>query len=179
MSKLGGWEFNPSVTSMPQKVIVGLEHLKELLGAKYKYIAYLGKQEVNGTNYAVLVEQTVITGEDVKNAAIAVFNEKPNSTDVALVDIFRIVDGGGKLGGTNVNMTTEIPEEAQKIFDEALSNFIGSNIKPIAFVGTKVVKGIDYKFVATIAPVVPNAVTDVVVVTVNSFEKAIKIEKIF
>ena len=107
------------------------------------------------------------------------FNEKVNSADVALVDIFRIVDGGGKLGGTNVNMTTKIPEDAQKIFDEAFNSWTGSNVKPIAFVGTKVTKGTDYKFVASITPVTANPVMDIVLVTVNSFDKKLVIEKIF
>jgi hypothetical protein len=177
MSKFGGWEIKVS-EGMPQKVASAMGKLDELLGAKYIPVLYLGSQVVNGTNHAVLAEQTVITGEDSKNAVIVVVNEKPNSMDAAVVDIHRIVESGGKLGGTKIEMSTEIPAEAQEAFDKAREGFVGSNIKPIAYIGSKITKGIEYKLLVIVEPVVPNPVSSVAVLTVNSMDKKMTFEDV-
>ena len=178
MSKLGGWNIKVSTSGMPQKVVTAMAKINSLLGAKYTEVAYLGNQLANGTNHAVLAEQVVITGEDTKNVVIVTINEKPETIETALVGITPIVEGGGKFGGTNINLTTEIPEDAQQLFNEATAGFVGSNIKPFAFVGTKVVKGIDYKFIAEVTAVTLNPTPYIAVVTVNSMDKKLTFEPV-
>ena len=156
MNKLGGWKIAPSATKMPQKVASVFDKVEKVLGCTYKVIAYLGSQEVNGTNHALLAEQTVVTGEDVKNAVIMVFNEKPDSLDIAWIDTIPVVEGGGKFGGTEIDMTTEIPEDAKKAFDAAIDGVVGSKFEAVAYVGQKITKGIDYKFIITGQPVTAN-----------------------
>ena len=83
---------------MPQKVASAFsEVLGELLGAEYTPIAYLGEQLVNGTNHAVLAEQTLVNGKDTKNVVVVILNERGDS--FTLSNIERVVETGAPLGG--------------------------------------------------------------------------------
>jgi hypothetical protein len=165
---LGQWDVKVVTDAMPQKVATAIGKLSEqLMGAEYTPIAYLGSQAVNGTNHAVLAEQLVITGKDTKNVVVLIFNEKPGDMECTLVNIERVVESGGELGGIEVDVKTDIPEEAKKAFDTAFEGFVGSKVELIALLGTQVVKGTNYIFAATIAPVVPDPVTRVAIVIAN------------
>ena len=68
---VGTWNVKVHVDGMPQQVATAFgDILGNLFGAKYNPIAYLGEQVVNGTNHAILAEQTVVTGEDQKNIVL-------------------------------------------------------------------------------------------------------------
>lgn len=182
MSKiLGGWNIKVS-SGLPEQVATAYFNiLGNLLGAQYTSIAYLGSQVVNGTNHAILSEQIVTTGVDTRNVVLVILNEKPGSIagkDFALVSITPIVEGGGKFGGTNIDVKTDIPEDIMAVFNGAFEGFVGSNVVPFAFIGTKVVKGVEYKFAATVSPVVPNPTTTVQIVTVNGLTKEVKFEPV-
>ena len=165
---LGSWEVKVAVDSVPQKVATAIGELSEqLIGAEYKPIAYLGSQVVNGTNHAVLAEQTILTGKDTKNVVVLIFNEKPNEMKATLVNIERVIEQGGELGGIAVNVKTDIPAEAKEAFDKAFEGFVGSKVKPFALLGTQVVKGVDYMFAAEVTSVTAEPVTKVCLVTVN------------
>lgn len=158
--------------SMPQKVATVssafTEKLGELLGAQYTPIAYLGSQVVNGTNHAILAEQVVITGRDTKNVVLVILNEKGN--DFAIVNIERVVEGGTGLGGTVVDVKTEIPEDAKAVFDKTFEGFVGSKVEPFALLGTQVVKGTNYIFAAKVTPVTAEPTQKFAIVTVNGLE---------
>lgn len=178
MNKFGGWDVNVKRDGMPQKVATAFNVLAgQLMGATYEFVAYLGTQNVNGVNHAVLAQQTVITGKDVNNAVVLVFNEKPGSMDVALTDIRRIVEAGGPLGGTNINMSLTMPKEAEDAFKSVA--WVGAKITPIAYVGTKVTKGTDYIVIAEVTPVVKDSVMELAIVTIKSMDKRFEFEKVF
>lgn len=166
---VGNWEVNININGMPQKIASAVSKLSEtLVGAEYDPIAYLGSQQVNGLNHAVLAEQTVVTGRDSKNIVMLIFNEKPNEREATLVSIDRIVEGGDALGGTQINATTVIPEEAMNEWRTAFEGFIGSDVIPFALLATQVVKGTNFIFAAALTPVAPGAKSKVVIVTLNS-----------
>ena len=168
----GNWDINVVLNKLPQKIATAFASLGEtILGAQYTPIAYLGSQQVNGINHAVLAEQTIITGKDTKNIVLIIFNEKPEGA--SLVSIERIVESGEGFGGIVIDVKTEIPENAKAIFNESIGNFVGSSITPFALLATQMTKGMDYIFVATVTPVVPEAKPTVAIVTVNSLEKKI------
>lgn len=170
---VGSWNVNVHVGSnLPQKVASAMSKVGEtLLGAEYEPIAYLGSQVVNGTNHAVLAEQTIVTGRDTKNVVVMIFNEKPTDTEATLVSIERVVESGLPFGGTQVDVHTEIPEDAQAEWDNAFMGFVGSTVTPFAFLGTQLVHGMNYIFAATIKPVVPDGETKLAIVTVNGLTK--------
>lgn len=169
---LGNWNVNVITGAMPQKVASAVGKLAEtLIGAEYTPIAYLGSQPVNGTNHAVLAEQVVTTGRDTKNIVVLIFNEKPGAMEATLVNIERVVEGGMPLGGINIDVHTDIPEEAMAEWNSAFEGFVGSSVTPKVLLGTQVVKGIDYNFLAEVKPVVANPVNRVAIVTVNGLTK--------
>lgn len=160
----GNWEIKVVKDGMPQKVATAFAKLAEtMLGAEYEPIAYLGSQLVNGTNHAVLAEQIITTGRDTKNIVLMIFNEKPNDMEATLVSIDRIVEGGMPLGGIQIDVTDNIPVDVA----DALGKLVGSKIEPIAMLGKQVVNGVNYILAATVTPVVPDAQTKAVVLTVN------------
>ena len=169
----GSWNINVHVGSnLPQKVATAMDRIGDtLLGAEYEPIAYLGSQVVNGTNHAVLAEQTIITGRDTKNVVVMIFNEKPNEMEATLVGIERVVESGLPFGGTKIDVHTELPEDARAEWDNAFMTYVGAKVDPFAFLGTQVVNGVNYIFAATVAPVAPNAEAKVAIVTVNSRTK--------
>ena len=169
---VGAWNVNVVVDAMPQKVATAVGKLAEtLVGAQYTPIAYLGSQLVNGTNHAVLAEQYLTTGKDQKNIVLLIFNEK--DMDCHLVNIERVVEGGAELGGTQIVGTTDIPEDAQKVFDNVLGGFVGATVKPFALLATQVVKGVNYVFAAEVSTVTAEISKKVALVTVNGLEKKV------
>lgn len=166
---VGNWEIKVNVHGMPQKIASAVSKLSEtLVGAEYDPIAYLGSQQVNGINHAVLAEQTIITGRDSKNIVMLIFNEKPNDMEATLVSIDRIVEGGDALGGTHINATTTIPEDAMKEWHTAFEGFLGAKYEPFALLGTQVVKGTNFIFAVEVTPITPNGKPEVAIVTINT-----------
>ena len=165
----GAWTINVNVKGMPQKVATAVGELADqLIGAEYKPIAYLGSQIVNGTNHAVLAEQTIITGKDTTNVVVLIFNEKPNEMKATLVNIERVVEQGGEMGGIQIDAKTDIPAAAKEAFDTCFEGFVGSKVEPFAYLGSQVVKGVNYIFAAKVTGVTAEPVTKVCLVTVNS-----------
>lgn len=172
---VGSWKVNVTVDAMPQKVATAISKLSEtLIGAEYTPIAYLGYQEVNGINRAVLAEQIITTGRDTKNIVVLIFNEKPNEMEATLVGIERVVEGGGELGGMNVDAKTDIPADAKKVWDNAFERgFVGADVKPFALLGSQIVNGAVLVFAAEVTPVVENPESKVAIVTVNELTKEV------
>lgn len=167
---LGSWKINVDVNGMPQKVATAVGKLSEqLMGAEYTPIAYLGSQNVNGTNHAVLAEQLIITGKDTKNVVVLIFNEKPNEMECSLVNIERVVESsGGALGGIAVDVKTEIPEDARDSFTKCFEGFVGSKVEPFALLGTQVVKGTNYIFAAQVTSVTAEPEVKASILIVNA-----------
>lgn len=165
--EVGAWNVNVSAGGMPQKVATAFDKLAEqLVGAMYTPIAYLGSQPVNGINHAVLAEQLLTTGKDTKNVVLLIFNEK--GMDCELVNIERVVEGGDGFGGTEICVSTEIPEDAKDAFEKALAGFVGSGVMPFALLAKQVVRGVNFVFAAEVTPVTAEPVKKVVVITINS-----------
>lgn len=166
---VGNWEINVNVNGMPQKVATAVGKLNEtLMGAEYDPIAYLGSQVVNGTNHAVLAEQTIVTGRDSKNIVMLIFNEKPNEMEATLVNIERVVEGGAPMGGIAINPTTVISEEAMEEWNTVFEGRVGIKAEPFALLATQVVKGTNFIFAATVTPVYPDAETAISIITINT-----------
>ena len=166
----GTWNVEINTHSLPQKVASAMSALKtQLIGTEYKMIAYLGSQLVNGTNHAVLAEQTVLTGKDLKNIVILIFNEKPDDKEATLISIDRILEEGSPLGGTkiNVKLAEDIPEEIMSIWTDARQHHIGSKLVPIALLGTKITNGINYIFIVTVDSLLPESKLELNLIAVN------------
>lgn len=175
----GSWTIAVS-NGMSQKVASAVGSLAEkLIGAEYEPILYLGSQVVNGTNHAVLAKQILTTGRDTTNVVLLIFNEKPGDMEATLVSIDRLVEGGLPFGGVQINPTTDIPVNAKEVWDAAFSDRIGLSATPVAYLGSQVATGMNYIFIATTAPVVPDAETSLQLVSVNDMTKNVTFADIF
>ena len=173
----GGWNIDVNTSgNAPQKVASAMGKLAEtILGAQYDFVAYLGSQVAKGTNFAVLAEQVVVSGRDTKNAVVLIFNEKPGDMELSLVGIEHVADAGGALGGTDIDICVDFTEEEKIVWNEAMSGFVGAEIKPFAIIGTQVTNGVNYIFMAESTPVVPNGEKKLVLVTINDKFKKVSI----
>ena len=145
---LGGWNINAVTGGMPQKVATAFSEVFDgLTGAEYTPIAYLGEQVANGTNHAILAEQTLVLGRDIHNIVLIVLNERNEKFSIERIE--NVVAGGAPLGGIKIDVSTEIKGEAEKAWNEAFQMFVGSAVKPFALLGTQVTNGTDYIFAAT------------------------------
>ena len=154
---LGAWNINVVTEGMPQKVATAFGKLNDIVGATYAPIAYLGEQVVNGTNHAVLAEQTLVLQEPVKNIVIVIFNEAPGAgpNDLTVVSIKTLVEGGTGFGATQIDVETgdNINKTAQQLFDQRFGGFVGSVVTPFALLATQIVRGTNFVFGCEACPV--------------------------
>lgn len=143
-----------------------------MVGASYEFIAYIGSQQVNGINHAILAEQTILTGKDVKNVVIIIFNEK--GEDITLVSIERVVEGGQAFGGTKVDVPTLLPDDARNLFVTAFAGILGGRYTPIALLGTQMTTGIEYIYAATCDPANLGAM-EFLLISINSLTHRVSI----
>jgi len=175
---LNSWKIDIS-REMPQKIASAMAGLGEtILGTEYQEIVYLGSQQVNGINHAVLAEQTVLTGRDTKNVVVLIFNEKPGDREATLVSIERVLEGGMPFGGTNIEVMTDLPEEVRNVWNAAFDGFVGSNVEPIALLGTRPFNGYLYIFAAAVTPVAPNSATMVVLAVIDPKNERISMKNL-
>ena len=107
-----------------------------------------------------------------------IFNEKEDSNDIAWVGTIPVVEGGGKFGGTDINMVAAeaLGNPEKDVFNKALEGFVGSKIELVASVGTKVVNGTIHKFVVTTEAVVLNSEKKLAVLSYNDLTKEMEFE---
>ena len=75
---LGGWNLDEvKGCNLPQKVATDFTAVTgELVGADYEPIAYLGSQQVNGTNYRILALQRMVTPNVEKRIVKMIIHEE-------------------------------------------------------------------------------------------------------
>ena len=85
---LGGWNLDEvKSTALPQKVQTNFTAVTgELVGAEYEPIAYLGSQQVNGTNYRILALQRVVAPNAEKRFVKMIIHEELDGS-VRLVSV--------------------------------------------------------------------------------------------
>lgn len=178
--KCGGWIFQVNMDAMPEKIATAFGELNEhMIGAKYKSIAYLGSQVVNGTNYAVLAEQILSDLAGTKNIVLIVFNVAPGALKATVVYIKPVLDGFSQAcGGIKINDEFKVTDEAQKAFDDVTEHFVGLKVEIFAFLATQATKGINYFYAAKVTPVYPDAESSIDLVIINPMCDSVKCQKI-
>lgn len=134
--ELGGWTLiNQSANRLPQDVASGFSNAQEgLVGASYNAIFYVARQLVNGFNHLIIAEETRTT----KNA---------DKRIVAIVLHIPMGDIGGK-NAKFINIVSAdeatIPEDVLTLFNASTKKLIGAVHKPVVYIGSQLVKGINY-----------------------------------
>ena len=75
---LGGWDLDEvKGCNLPQKVATDFTAVTgALVGSDYEPIAYLGSQQVNGTNYRILALQKLVTPNAEKRIVKMIIHEE-------------------------------------------------------------------------------------------------------
>lgn len=155
IATVGAYEIadNFVIGSLPENVATGFAAATDkLIGVGYSPVVYLGKQIVNGTNYAVLAETTVV-GADKKNPVIVVINQKPgtigsSADDFSLVSVDNLVDNFG-LGGYEIDgLLAGMPQPVATGFDKVTQSLLGCEYTPIVYIGKQIVNGTNYMVLA-------------------------------
>ena len=85
---LGGWNLDEvKGTALPQKVQTNFTAVTgELVGVEYEPIAYLGSQQVNGTNYRILALRKAVIQNTEKRIVKMIIHEELDGS-VCLVSV--------------------------------------------------------------------------------------------
>lgn len=161
--EIGGWTLvNENTDKLPQDIASAAYAVFEgRLGVTATPYWYIGRQIVKGVNHALIYRFERLVSGGVKQIEFAkvVINIPPNSI-------------GGK-GATIVKeehtpVISEVVEDGwNKIFN---SGFVGATHKPVAEIGSQVVKGTNYHVLAQSQAVYPGAEPYLSYVIINEFQ---------
>lgn len=148
---VGGWQpvLMPA-SKLPQDLASGwVEAMDGYVGADINPVYVLGTQLVNGYNYAIIADITLVTNPPVKKTGIVIVNVPFNGP---------VRDGkGSKIVRIITADEPEITPEVQVLFDKAKEGLLGVNYKAIACVGSQVVNGTMFYIICESTPVRPGA----------------------
>jgi hypothetical protein len=142
---------------------------EELLGASFMPISVLGEQVVNGINYMVLCKEVRTTANKNTRIVLLVINIPAGDYTGSQATIVETIEH------------VDLPSEVQDCFDEAIGSLLGVNYVPLLYVGSQVVKGMNYYILCEATAVYPGAVPYPALVCVNSFQDVntvVSIEKV-
>lgn len=181
----GGWAVaDNDPAELPEEVRQAFEKAMETLTASYNEvtpIAYIGRQVVSGTNYAVLYR---VTYADEKAPAelvvLTVYEDLEGNAKLLSSEEFSIADynTGDEVAEENTEILSggwqtpeqiteiRIPEDAKAVFEKAVEGFTGNELTPMALLGTQVVAGTNYAFLCRSKLVTAEPVESIQVVIV-------------
>ena len=157
---LGGWKLcNIPANKLPQRLATALVKVnEELLGASFMPIRVLGEQVVNGINYMVLCKEVRTTANKNTRIVLLVINIPAGDYTGSQATIVETIEH------------VDLPSEVQDCFDEAIGSLLGVNYVPLLYVGSQVVKGMNYYILCEATAVYPGAVPYPALVCVNTFQ---------
>lgn len=163
---LGGYQIiNKAIgSSMPQDLATAWEKVNSnILGATYEPLWLVGKQLVNGINYLVLAKEIRITATIRPMIVGMVINIPASQGEPKIVSITE---------------EAQLSDELSMIFEQATKQLLGCSYKPIIYVGSQVVKGINHYYLCEAKAIYPDAIPYPVLLCVNVFEKQVHIVSI-
>ena len=166
----GGWSRaeSPVITEELEELIEKAAAKK--MGMKYIPVAFLGRQIVAGTNYAVLCRIAPVVPNAVETYAIVyIYANLQGDAEITEVQELDVETQINDLpGGWSQAETPEITEDLQEAFDAALAGLLGVNYTPITLLGTQVVRGTNYCFLCESTVVRPGAETHYTLVYIHA-----------
>lgn len=163
----GGYEIvNTPADKLPQDLASAFGIVNSgLLGATYQPIFYVGKQVVNGVNHFLICEEIRSTKSQTKMIVGLVVNIPPGEGSTK--------GEGAKI--VNIIEQADLAPEIQAAFDTAEKQLIGVSYKPVAYIGSQVVRGVNHYIVCEAKYIYPGAEPHAVVLAINIFEGNISV----
>ena len=160
--ELGGWSLDMhSANMLPQDVATGFAAATEkLVGAKYVADAYIAKQLVNGTNHLMTAKITQVTASAPTTRILPVVLNIPAGDVTGEKATIRAVQNTGISDELNASITALLEASPR----------LGIEIKPILYVASQIVKGVNHYILCETRSVYPNAVPTTMMLVVNQFQ---------
>ena len=159
---LGGYEIvNKPANELPQDLASAVGNINGgILGATYQPIWYVGHQLVNGTNHLLICKEIRSTKD--KNTCIVglVINISTSGKDATVVEIIE---------------EAKLSAEVQVAFLAAEKQLVGVGYKPLAYIGSQIVKGVNHYLICQAKGIYPNATPYAVVICINIFENQVSV----
>jgi len=142
-----------------------------ILGATYTPLWYVGSQLVKGKNHFFIAQEVRATAKKDTCIVGLVINVPPSekAAQGAGAKVVRIIE------------EADLPEDLQCVFSTAMQGLVGVGYKPLFYVGSQIVKGVNYYFICQAKGIYPGAEPYAVVVCINVFENTksiVSIERI-
>lgn len=155
--KFGGYEiYNKSADKMPQDVASALPAVCNVNGWTYAPIWYWGTQLVNGVNHMLVCRR--VKG-DVNQIVLVVINIPFNSV------------GGAGASLVSVTEQADLYGELKEAFDTKLKDLCGVGYKPIAYMGEKLVKGVNHYILCQATIQYPHSTPYAAIAEINVFQE--------
>lgn len=172
----GGWEtvLSNRVNDLSEEDIYNFNNaIKDYSKEKLEVVALLGKQVVAGTNYMFLAKT------DTKYKIVIVYTDLEGISKVSKVSDFdyskyvnkdlnsknEMLSGGWYTESSNIEYKLE-DEKIEKMYESATSELTGVEYKPLLVIGKQIVSGTNYAILCYGKPIVPNATTDIYLMTI-------------
>ena len=178
----GSWEIaGNEAAALPEEVQTAFDNvIEQFTGSELTPVAYIANQVVAGANYMILCEAETTTAEPVRSYQMAIiYADLEGNAELTAIkdfDLTAYTEGNNTeisseqiAGGWNVPedaVGSVIPEDAQAAFDKAAEKFTGSEIEPLALLGTQVVAGTNYAFICKSTLTTQEPVSGIQIVTV-------------
>ena len=160
-----GWQLiNQSAKDMPKEIKEAVIKAQEgYTGATFKPLWLIGAQLVNGMNYLLICDSIV---NNIDKTIVGLVVNVPFNGEAKIV---RVID-------TN---KAEVPAAINALYGAAKKVLNSANTKLLFYIGSQVVKGINYYVIAEVKPL-RNGDPYAALVTINMFdgEATIKIDKL-
>ena len=157
----GGWTVTKArysfLTSGQEKIFN--KAVDKQVGVSYEPVALLATQVVAGKNYVFLCQGTTVTAKP-KKAWYILTASKSLKNKVTLRSVKKITLSSIKTarnprkgtsdGGLSIVLVKNKPQalsaSARSVFRKGTEDYVGYDLRPIALLGTQVVKGANYRF---------------------------------
>ncbi len=159
-TSVGGWKIYSDDTTapLPKQAKDAFDRAMEgLVGVKYTPIALIGTQVVAGTNYAILCRAVpVVANPETRLAVVIVYESAEGKAEIKNIADFNLSETmeakdkpetAAVLGGWTIPedySVINLPAEAATAFTKAMEGFTGSNLEPLAYLGSQLVSGTNY-----------------------------------
>ena len=159
---LGGYEIvNTPASKLPQEAASAIGAANSnMLGATFTPVWYVGKQLVNGVNYLFVAEDIRATKNKDTSIVGIVVNVPPGEG--------AIKGEGAKIA--RVIESEELSPEVTAAFAEAEKGLVGVSYKPVMYIGSQIVRGVNHYIVCEARVIYPGARPKAVIMAVNIFE---------
>ena len=142
----GAWKkaSSPMITSKITKLFNNVSSL----GISYTPAAFIGSQQVNGTNYAVLCETMSMSASSQSVYSLVILYED-NSGNVSITDVFSSevrTYTDLPMGGWTRSEDPTVSSSLSKKLSNALKGRLGASYSPIALLSTQTASGTNYCF---------------------------------